>query len=94
MVDSRAVVFLVAVAVFLVALTTIVIRSYRRAVKSSDRDWEFLLKRLQVVNRSSIAEVALDIIDESGQQRKDEGVQPSSPSGSGILLEDFEGWKC
>lgn len=73
MVDSRTVVFFVAIAAFLVLMATIAIRSYRRARKSSDGDWEHLLKRLQVVDRSSIAEVALDIIDESGQQRRDEG---------------------
>ena len=84
MVDSRTVVFFVAIAAFLVVLATIAVRSYRRAGKSSDGDWERLLKRLQVVDRSSIAEVALDIIDESGQQRRDEG---------SAILEPEQIWK-
>lgn len=93
MVDSRAVIFLVAVAVFLVVLATIAIRSYRRAVKSSTRDWEQLLKRLQVVNRSSIAEVALDIIDESGQQKRDVGSATLEPERIWNLVGGLRGLK-
>ncbi len=73
MVDSRTVVFLVAVAIFLATLVAIAGRAYRRASKSSGKDWKLLLKRLTVVDRSSIAEVALDLIDESGNQRNDAG---------------------
>lgn len=72
MITSRTVVFLVAVAIFVVAVVAIAVRSYRRAHKSSQRDWERLLTRLTAVDRNSIQEVALDIIDESGQQRRDE----------------------
>lgn len=73
MTDSRAILFLVAVAVFLLMLAAIAARSYRRARRFSTGDWERLLKRLQVVDRGSIAAVALDIMDESGQPRSDEG---------------------
>lgn len=71
--DGRTVVFLIATAGFLTVLVGIAASSYRRANKSSKRDWEHLLSRLMVVDRSSIAEVALDVIDESGQPRRDEG---------------------
>lgn len=72
MVDSRTTVFLIAVAIFVAALLVLATRAYRRAGKSSRKDWEALLKRLAAVDRNSIAEVALDIVDEDGNQRKDE----------------------
>ena len=72
-VNSRTIIFLIAVAVLVATLLAIAAYSLRRARRSSRRDWESLLKRLTAVDRGSIAEVALDIIDESGQQRRDEG---------------------
>lgn len=68
----RAAVFLIAIAIFLIVLVGIAARSFRRVNNSSEKDWEQLLKRLTVVDRNSIAEVALDIIDESGEPRRDE----------------------
>jgi hypothetical protein len=73
MATNRSVIFLIAVAILVTALLVIAAYSLRRARRSSRRDWESLLKRLTAVNRGSISEVALDIIDESGQQRRDEG---------------------
>jgi hypothetical protein len=73
MVTNRSVIFLIAVTILVTALLVIAAYSLRRARRSSRRDWESLLKRLTAVNRGSISEVALDIIDESGQQRRDEG---------------------
>ena len=69
--NFRTVVFLIAVTVFLTSLILIAVNSYRRARRSSERDWENILSRLASVDRSSIAEVALDIIDKSGLQRRD-----------------------
>lgn len=89
--DSRAIVFLVAVAAFLVALAAVTVRSYHRAVKSSDRDWEQLLKRLQVVDRNSITAVALDIFDESGQRRKDDGSRTLEPERIWSLIGGLKG---
>jgi len=71
MVSSRAIVFAFAVAIVVAALLAIAVYSYRRAKGSSRRNWEELLKRLTAVDRGSIAQVALDLIDESGQQRTD-----------------------
>jgi len=84
MVNSRAIMFLIAVAILVAALLVIAAYSLRRARRSSKRDWESLLKRLTAVNRGSIAEVALDIIDESGRQRKDE---------AGAMLDPAQIWK-
>jgi hypothetical protein len=73
MVNTRTIVYLFSVAILVTALLVIAAHYLRRARRSSRNDWENLLKRLTAVDRSSIAEVALDIIDESGQQRRDEG---------------------
>jgi hypothetical protein len=72
LVNQRAVGFLIAVAIFVVALVVIATYYYCRSRKSSRRDWERLLGRLMAVDRNSIAEVALDIIDVSGKSRADE----------------------
>jgi len=55
---------------------------------------ENLLKRLTAVDRSSIAEVALDIIDESGQQRRDEGSATLDPEQIWKLGAVLTVWKC
>ena len=91
MADNRTVVFLIAVAFFLVVLVAIVMRSYRRAHNSSNKDWEHLLHRLTVVDRHSIAEVALDIVDESGEPRRDEGSSGLDPLQVWKLVGGLEG---
>lgn len=78
--SARTVYFIVAVAIFVVALVVIAAYYYRRSQRSSQETWERLLKRLTAVDRSSIAEVALDIIDESGQKRQDEASAALEPS--------------
>ena len=80
----RTVYFIVAVGIFVLALIAIALYYNRRSQKSSEKNWERLLKRLTAVDRSSIAEVALDIIDESGQRRKDE---------ASAVLESEQIWK-
>ncbi|HEY2467779.1 MAG TPA: hypothetical protein VGI45_08045 [Terracidiphilus sp.] len=71
--DIRTAAFFIAIGIFLAVLAWIAVRAYRRAQSSSGKDWDHLLKRLAAVDRASIAEVALDIIDETGQRRRDEG---------------------
>lgn len=82
--STRTVYFIVAVAIFVLTLIAIAFYYYRRSQKSSQKNWERLLKRLTAVDRSSIAEVALDIIDESGRRRKDE---------ASAVLESEQIWK-
>jgi hypothetical protein len=91
MVTSRSVIFLIAVAILVMALLLIAAYSLRRARRSSQRDWESLLNRLTAVDRSSIAEVALDIIDESGQKRKDDASAALEPSQIWKLVGGVEG---
>ena len=89
--DARTLYFIIAVAIFLAALVAIAAYYYRRAGRSSNRNWEKLLKRLTAVDRSSIAEVALDIVDESGEQRKDEASAVLEPSQIWKLVGGLEG---
>jgi len=88
---DRTGIFISAVVIFVVSLVAIAAYYYRRARNSTQKDWENLLKRLTHVDRSSIAEVALDIIDESGQQRKDEGSAILEPPQIWKLLGGMEG---
>jgi hypothetical protein len=83
--------FIVAVAIFVMALAAIAAYYYRRSHTSAQKNWERLLKRLTVVDRGSIAEVALDIVDESGQQRKDEASAVLEPSEIWKLVGGLEG---
>jgi hypothetical protein len=78
-VTLRTELFLIAVTLFLAVLIFIAVKSYRRARRSQERDWERILSRLTAVDGSSIAEVALDVIDESGQPRSDEGSASLDP---------------
>ena len=87
----RAIYFIVAVAIFVLALVAIAVYYYRRSHKSSQKNWDRLLKRLTAVDRSSIAEVALDIIDESGQRRKDEASAVLEPAQIWKLVGGLEG---
>ena len=91
MVDNHMVAFVIAVGIVLAALAAIALNSYRRARRSSRKNWEQLLQRLTAVDRSSIAEVARDIIDESGRQRGDEGSSLLEPSQIWKMVGGLEG---
>ena len=83
--------FVIAVGIVLAALAAIALNSYRRARRSSRKNWEQLLQRLTAVDRSSIAEVARDIIDESGRQRGDEASSLLEPSQIWKMVGGLEG---
>jgi hypothetical protein len=91
---DRAALFLVAVGVFVVCLPAIAVYYFRRVRRSSGDNWENILKRLVPVDRSCVAEVALDIIDESGQQRRDESSAVLEPSEIWKLVGGMEGLKA
>lgn len=88
---DRADIFIGAVVIFVVSLIAIAAYYYRRARHSTQNDWDSLLNRLTRVDRSSLAEVALDVIDESGQQRKDQGSAILEPPEIWKLLGGMEG---
>lgn len=91
MVNTRTVVYLIAVAILAISLLVLAAHYLRRARRTSQRDWESLLKRLAAVDRGSIAEVALDIIDESGQQRRDEDSATLDPAQIWKLIGGLDG---
>jgi hypothetical protein len=68
---------------FVVALVTILLRSYLRSRRSADVSWDDLLQRLSWIDRDAIATVALDAVDESGQPL---------PMGDGFALEPDAIW--
>ena len=63
--------FALVVTVFAAFLVLIALRVYRRSHRAAHADWDELLGRLTAVDRTSIAEVALDLVDESGAPRRD-----------------------
>jgi hypothetical protein len=83
-VSPRTIYFLAAVALLLVFLVVTAAHYYYRARRSFQSSWECLLKRLTFVDRNAIAEIALDVIDESGHQRRDE---------NSAILESSQIWK-
>jgi hypothetical protein len=82
--SPRTIYFLAAVVLILVFLATTAGHYYLRARRSSQGSWESLLKRLTFVDRNAIAEIALDVIDESGRARRDE---------NSAILDSSEIWK-
>jgi hypothetical protein len=88
-VSPRTVYFLVAALFLLIFLAATSGRYYLRARKSYQATWESLLKRLILVDRNAIAEIALDVVDASGQQRQDEG---SATLGSSEIWKLLGGW--
>jgi hypothetical protein len=83
-VSLRAIDFLAGAVLLFVFLAAIGGHYYLRARRSSRATWESLLNRLTFVDRAAIARIALDVIDESGQHRKDE---------TSATLESAEIWK-
>lgn len=87
--------FIVSVAACTAFLVTLVVHFYRRSRSLSGEDWKVLVQRITVVNRDHIALIALDLIDESGEYRKDRpetGLDPAQiwdlvggPEGLAIL---------
>lgn len=69
--NSHLVLFFCFVAVFVAVLISIALYSFRRARRSSPTEWDDLIRRLAFVDRNSIREIALDVIDESGEPRRD-----------------------
>ena len=82
--------YFLAVSVFLVVfLATTAARYYLRVRRSSQSSWEGLLKRLTIVDRNAIADIALDVVNESGHQRRDEN---SAILGSSEIWKLIGGW--
>src|ERR1035437_10160331 len=84
--------YFVVLAVFLmVALIAILVRYYLRARPSEETTWEDMLKRLPWIDRDTIATIALDVIEESGEPRPQDDSFALDPSRIWTLLGGLEG---
>ena len=90
-VSTHNVYFLTALAIFFLSLVAIAGYYYLRARRSSQGSWESLLKRLTAVDRDSVAEIALDLIDESGHPRREEDDSTLEPSQIWTLIGGLKG---
>ena len=57
--------FLLAVLVLFLALTGVALFYLHRARRASQRAWSLLMKRLQPLDRETVATIALDLLDEA-----------------------------
>ncbi len=72
--------FVTSIGLFVTALILIAGFYYFRSRRSSPASWEELLGKLTWVDRNNIAEVALDLVDESGQPRVSDDAGNLDPS--------------
>jgi hypothetical protein len=82
--NVRTISFLIAVLFFVTALVIVAAYYYRQSRRRSTGSWQQLLERLTYLDRESIAQIALDYADESGQRRTE------SPGGE---LESAQIWR-
>lgn len=78
--NTHNIYFVSAIGIFLWVLGSIAGYFYYRSHRSSQVSWEELLGRLTWIDRNNIAQVALELVDESGQPRETvdvEGLEPS-----------------
>lgn len=70
--STHSLYFLMTVGILFAALVGIAGYYYARSRRTSRSSWEQILGRLIVVDRDSVARIALDVVDESGRRRKDD----------------------
>jgi len=87
----RNVSFVVLVGLFLVAIAAVSLHYYLRARRSAQTSWGDLLKRLTWIDRNSIATIALDVIEESGEPRHRGDGFALDPASIWTLLGGLEG---
>jgi len=83
--------FVTAIGLFVSALVLIAGYYYFRGRRSSSASWEELLAKLTWIDRNSIAEVALDLVDESGQPKVADDAGSLDPSQVWRLTGGLEG---
>jgi hypothetical protein len=76
--------FLSAIGLFLCVLLSIAGYYYLRRRRSPEASWEELVKKLTWIDRNAIAQVALDLVDESGEVKH---------TGDTASLEPAQLWK-
>lgn len=83
--------FVTAIGLFVVTLVLIAGYYYFRSRRSSPASWEELLAKLTWIDRNDIAEVALDLVDESGQPKVAEDAGSLDPSQVWKLIGGLKG---
>jgi hypothetical protein len=83
--------FAVAIGIFCSILALIAGYYYVRGRRSTEAEWEDLLAKLTWIDRNNIAEVALDLVDESGQPKPTEDAVSLEPSQLWRLIGGLEG---
>jgi hypothetical protein len=83
--------FAAAMGIFLAVLISIAAYYYRRGRRSSQASWEELLAKLARIDRDNIAQVALDLVDESGRPRQSEDAATLEPCQLWRLIGGLEG---
>ena len=72
--------FVTAIGLFVTTLVLIAGYYYFQSRRSSPSSWEELLAKLTWIDRNNIAEVALDLVDESGQPKVTDDAGSLDPS--------------
>lgn len=83
--------FVVFAVLFLTALIVILFRHYLHARKAAQSTWDDLLKRLTWVDRDNIAMIALDVVTESGEPRREANRFALEPSAIWTLVGGLDG---
>jgi hypothetical protein len=90
-VNTHTLHFVTAIGLFVTALVLIAGYYYFHGRRSSSASWEEQLAKLTWIDRNSIAEVALDLVDESGQPRVADDAGGLDPSQLWRLTGGLEG---
>lgn len=83
--------FVAGICVFLSVLLLLAGYYFVRSRRSSGTDWEELFAKLTWIDRNNIAEVALDLVDESGKPRATEDAVTLEPGQLWSLIGGLEG---
>jgi hypothetical protein len=78
-VNTHNLYFVGAMGIFFLALISIALYYYSSGRRSSAASWEELLAQLARIDRDNIAQVALDLVDESGRPRQSEDAASLEP---------------
>jgi hypothetical protein len=91
MVTTHNIELLFAVGILLAVLLSVVAYYYARSRRSPELNWEDLLGKLIRTDRDSIAQVALDLLDESGRRREEAEASSLEPSQMWGLIGGLKG---
>jgi hypothetical protein len=90
-VNTHNLYFVAAIGIFLSALVLIAGYYYFQSRRSSPASWEDLFAKLTWIDRNNIAEVALDLVDESGQPKVADDAGSLEPSQMWRLIGGLKG---